>query len=117
MILQASKYITATLADARISALTQNVNWELAEQNAKPPFINFTVSDSGPGTKDRFGAVECEIRAFGNSITQSAEIIEVVREVAKEQGWKDRGATSGYTDTQAKEGFVQVNFNFNLKSE
>ncbi|HET8885234.1 MAG TPA: hypothetical protein VFM70_02670 [Salinimicrobium sp.] len=117
MILDASIHATSILEEAALgTAVEDKIFWELAEQTTQIPFVVFTVADSGPGTKNGLTEIEVNVRVFGSSITASATIAKQLRNAIDSNNtrWRDRGARSGYTNTDAKEGYIEITYNFKL---
>lgn len=113
---EAAEHCYAVLTEGTIAAtVTGGVFWELAEEDSDDPFVTYSLEDSGPVSKDRFAGYRVKVRIFAKTLTQASDILKTVRGSVKENtSWRDRGATSGYTDAQAKEAFIEVIYEFKL---
>lgn len=92
------------------------VFWELAEPGTLNPFITYSVS-SNLVTKSRLREYNTTLRIFDDSLTKAsmkAEVIEAYIENSEAAKWKFRGSTSGYTSSEAKTAFIEIQYNFKL---
>jgi len=114
----AATYIQTTIAgNATIATLlTQGLFWELAPEDVLYPFADFSINQAPGRTKDEGYGYTVDLRVFGENITASAFIADTIMLEMKtiKPTWKFINATSGYTDTDAKVGFVQITYQFNL---
>lgn len=112
----ASKTVVADLlADAPLQAeIAGKHYWELAPDNEKVPFLTFRITENPPRTKDGQRDYGLQVRCFEKTLTKAAILAELVETALVAANHKYRGGRSGYTDDEAQEGFVELNFNFNL---
>lgn len=114
----AATHIKTTIGDnVTISALlTHGLFWELAPEDIKYPFADFSITQAPGRTKDSGYNYTVDVRVFGDSITAGAFIADAIMLELKtaQPKWRFVNATSGYTDTDAKVGFVQLTYQFNL---
>jgi hypothetical protein len=117
MILEAAEHITQILNSPGITAeIGTNIFWELAEEKTKYPFLTFTVDSPGPASKSGLNEFNLQVRIFAVSLHEAARISGVIKNEIKNNPapWRDRGTRSGYTDADAKEGFIELTYNFKL---
>jgi hypothetical protein len=117
MILTAAQHITTVLQELEIqNVIEDRVYWELAEEDSIFPFVTFSITNIGPVSKDRFSEFEAKVRIFDKSLTAAATVSSVIRESVSNNysHWRDKGAVSGYTDTEAKEAYIEITYNFKL---
>jgi hypothetical protein len=114
--IEASRVVVADLlADAPLQAVINGGNfWELAPDNAKVPFVTFRIVERPRRTKDGREDYDLQVRCFDDTLTKAAELSGLAKTALKEANYRYLGGRSGYTDTEAQEGFVELNFNFNL---
>lgn len=112
----AATHINTVLSTAAIAAEVANVYWELAPEDTGWPFTVYSIQKTPGRTKDFGGEYSAEIRVFADSLTAGGEIALVIENTIKDQyrNWKFINATSGYTDTDARVGFIQLTYNFKL---
>jgi len=114
----AATYINTTIAgNATISAFIGNrLYWELAPADAQYPYADFSINQTPGRTKDSEFVFSVDIRVFDKTIKDSALILDAIINELKTTNprWRFVNATSGYTDTDAKVGYVQVTYQFNL---
>jgi hypothetical protein len=112
----AATHINTVLSTAAIAAQVSNVYWELAPEDTGWPFTVYSIQKTPGRTKDFGGEYITEIRVFADSLTTSGNIALVIENTIKDQykNWKFINATSGYTDTAAQIGYIQLNYNFKL---
>lgn len=96
-----------------VTALPGSMQWELAPENVQLPFGVFSLTKSPPVTKDLRGNYRVLIFVFAENLTDAAEISEVI-ETEVPKSWKLELIQSGYTATDAKEAYIELNFNFKL---
>jgi len=113
--IQAAKTIQDDLkADTALQAvLLGRSYWELAPDNYALPVITFTVIEDAAVSKDR-NAYRSVVRCFGETLTSAAQLAELAKTALKNAHHKYKGGQSGYTDTEKREGYVELNFNFNI---
>ncbi len=117
MIHQAAIHITSTLnaSAAIVAELGEDVYWELAEEDTTHPFLTFSIDNPGAVSKDRLNDYNVQIRIFSRSLSDAARISEIIiNELKAASSWRSRGSRSGYSDTSAKEGFIELTFNFKI---
>lgn len=114
----ASKTIrTDLMEDAALQAVVAGrCYWELAPDDYEMPLVNFSIIESPRATKDSGGQYEVQLRCFAENLTASAELAELVKDAlaTSETYYKYQGGRSGYTDSESREGFVELNFNFKV---
>lgn len=103
------------LADATLqTAIAGKHYWELAPKSTKVPFVTFRIQELKRGSKDMGGDYNLSVFCFDSNLTKAAELSELVRAALLNANHRFLSGESGYTDDEAKEGFIQLNFNFNL---
>ena len=114
--LDTAKHITTVLTHPAILAVvTGGVYWELADQEAEWPFVNFSFQGDKPISKEGKREYNVFVRIFAESLTQGATIAqEIHNNIKSNSNWYDRGNRSGYTDNEAKEAFIELTYNFKL---
>lgn len=106
-LLDASTDVQAVIADKFF--------WELAPKNEKLPFVTYRILENQPPSKDRTGAYDVKIYCFAKTLTASADLSELIKAAMQTQSnIYFRGAISGYNDSEAQEGFIELNFNFKI---
>ena len=113
--LAASQHITATVTgNATIMALlTEGFYWELGPEGTNVPFANYTLVETRPKSKDYEGEYRVSIFIWAETLTESATIADVMKNELQ-PNWKFESAQNGYTDTDAKEAYIEIVFTFNL---
>lgn len=102
-------------ADAALQAVVAGKHyWELAPKGAKVPFLNFRIRENKRPSKDLAGNYQLQVFCFDETLTAAAELSELVKTALVNANHRYQGGESGYTDDEAKEGYIQLNFNFNL---
>lgn len=86
--------------------------WEIAKKNQQGKFIVYRIIEETPPTKDRREFL-AKVYCFAPTLTEAADISELVKDAFEGRGHY-RGGTSGFTDEEKKEGFIEQNFNFKL---
>lgn len=111
----ASEYVNQVLmAYAPLQAVINGKHyWELAGKNEKGSFIVYRLVENIIPTKQSREFV-AKIYCFGTSLTEAAEVSELVKEAFDGKGYF-RGGTSGFTDDEKKEGFIELNINFKTR--
>lgn len=114
--LEASKKINADLAaDAPLQqVISDNHFWELADDNAKVPFVTFSIRENKRGSKDRRGNYDVTLRSFAKNLTEAAILSDLVRSAMEDKQYRYLNGESGYVDSEAREAYIELNFNFNL---
>jgi hypothetical protein len=116
--LKTAEHITTTLSDAAILALvTGGIYWELVEQDAVLPYAGFTFKGSKKITKDGIREYEVRFRVFSENLNSASTIAETVSErLDQTSRWKENPdfINMGYTDSEAKEAFIELTYNFKL---
>lgn len=115
--IQAAQHITEVLSLPGIATeVADKVFWELAEAGTDYAFINFSITDEGPISKNGVHQYNTQVRIYAKSLTEGSRIGGVVKDEIKESSynWKFRGMRSTYTDGEAKEAFIEINFEFKL---
>lgn len=106
------------MGNPAISALlTGDLYWELAPEDTEYPFGVYSITQEPGPTKDSPFGYTAELRLFGESITDAALIADtVMNELRQDAGnrWRFINADSGYTDTDAKTGFIRLTYSFKL---
>lgn len=111
--LEVSQHITTTLETPEIqAAVTGGIFWELADEDADYPFMNFSFKAAPPVTKEGIRDFEVNLRVFAKSLTSGATIAGVIQDALKSSRWRERGYRSGYTDNEAKEAFIELTYQF-----
>ncbi len=102
-------------ADTALQAVVNGKHyWELAPDDAKVPFITYSIRENVRATKDRRGNYDVVVRALGSTLTNAAGLADLAMTALRNQNYRYQGGTSGYVDSEAREGFIEMNFNFNL---
>lgn len=114
--IEASETVQADLlADAELQTVIEGKHyWELAPKNAKSPLITFRLSETPRRSKDGLEIYGLEVRCFDSTLTKAAQLADLTKAALIKAKHRYQGATSGYVDNEAQEGFVELNFNFNL---
>lgn len=103
------------MADANLQAVVQGDHfWELAKESQKTPFITFRLSENKRISKDTDGTYDLEVFCFGKTLMAAAELSDLAKIALENANHRYNGGVSGYTDDQAREGYIKLNFNFNL---
>ena len=92
------------------------VYWTLAEENTEPPFLVFKMEDLGPVSKgsQRMRYV-VDAYVYADDLTAAVRIGSEIRAIVKENFSSrvyDRGAKADYTDTEAKEAYMLIKYEF-----
>lgn len=114
---EAAEHVTEVLSEPAITAsVTGGIFWELAEEDSDFPLVTFSISDSGPATKNSFSQYQVKLRVFAERLSQAATITNTIRASVKagSNSWRDRGASSGYRDPEGKEAFIEITYEFKL---
>lgn len=113
--LEASKHITSTITTSPtiIAALSGGFYWELGAEDVKTPFATYTVVETPGRTKDSAGTYRVSIFVWAENLTTGAGIADTIKKEVPAD-WKFEMAQNGYTDTDAKEAYIEVVFNFKL---
>lgn len=117
MINQAAIHITQTLESipAILAYFGEDIFWELAEEKTVAPYLVFSIEMLGSASKDQFNDYNVQIRVFDVRLSDAALISEViVTGLAEGSRWRSKGIRSGYSDTSAKEGFIELTYNFKI---
>jgi hypothetical protein len=117
MIKQAAEHITAILkiCPGIIAELGEDIYWELAEEKTTHPFLTFTIQGNGGASKDSLNDYTIALRIFSKKLSDAARISEIlISELNTASNWRSKGSRSGYTDTSAKEGFIELTYNFKM---
>ncbi len=114
--IQVAKHITTTLSDpAILAAVTGGVYWELADQDAVVPFVNFSFKGSKKLTKDGIRDYQVTVRLFTKSLNEASTISETISErLDATSRWRESPDffKTGYTDPEAKEAFIELTYTF-----
>ena len=113
---QAARTINTDLnADADLQAVVQGKQyWEFAPDNTKTPLITYSIRENKRPTKDKGGNYDVKVRCFGKTLVEASTVSELVYKALIATNYRYRGGESGYTEIEPFEGFVELNFNFNL---
>lgn len=113
---EAAKHITEVLKLPNIATEIQGAFWELAEAGTQYPFVNFSINDEGPVSRDGARGYNTQLRIYAKSLTEGSRIGTVIQDEIKASGyqWKDRGGRSTYSDSEAKEAYIELTFEFKL---
>lgn len=115
MILDAVKHINAILELPAIAALVpEQPNWMLAEQNTKPPFVNFMLNNLGSASKSGLAQYRVSIIVTGNSLTQSATLADGIEQAIAEDenNLRFKGNEIQYNDSEAREASCVITYEF-----
>ncbi len=112
---EAAAYIGSLLtANAALQTLVSGAHyWELAPAKQALPFITFRIIENIPASKDRLGDYDVSFFCYHSSMTVAGNISAALKVAMAD--FKYRGGTSGYADTEGREGFIQLNFNFKIR--
>lgn len=88
--------------------------WELAPDKQTLPFITFRIIENTQATKDRTGDYDISVFCFDETLKGASDISNAVKIALEEFNY--RGGISGYQDSEAREGFIQLNFNFKIRN-
>lgn len=114
MITAAKVIKTDLLSDTALQAVIQQRHyWELAPDSYQLPLLTFSIIENPAVSKDRT-SYSVAVRCFANIMSEAASIAELVKTALKNTNYNYRGGKSGYTDTETREGYVELNFNFNI---
>lgn len=103
------------LADTALQAVISGAHyWELAPKEATLPLITFKLRENKRPAKDLGGNYDLQVFCFEKTLTAAAELSELVKTALINANHRYQGGESGYTDGEAQEGYIQLNFNFNL---
>ena len=111
----AAEHITEVLSLSNIyTEVGDKTFWELAEEGTKVPFVNFSITDQGPVSRDGIRQYNTAIRIYAANLTEGSRIGEVIRTAIdlSSYNWKDRGGRSSYSDTDGQEAFIELTFDF-----
>ena len=117
MIKKGAEQVNQVMSIAEIQAIDANiVNWDLAEENQSLPFVNYKLNVLERVTKDGIYQYAVDILVFGKTLTQSAEIADIIVNAIEDSNyrWKFRTADSGYNYTDGREALTTINFEFKL---
>jgi len=117
MIRKGAEHVNEVMNLSAIQSINANiVNWDLAEENQTLPFVNYKLSILQRTTKDGLANYNVQILAFGNSLTESAEIAdEIINAIDdSEYKWKFQNTDTGYNYTDGREALTEINFEFKL---
>ena len=89
--------------------------WELAPEKTVKPFITYNVIELKPASKDRLGDYQITINVWAKTLDAAANIAENIKLNAPANSFRYAGGRSGYVDQDAKESFIQLNFNLKIK--
>ncbi|MEO0573211.1 MAG: hypothetical protein AAF039_16005 [Bacteroidota bacterium] len=101
-----------------VDMLSGGLHWELAPETVERPFITFSLSENQKATKERSGDYDVQLFIWAINLTASGQVKELVEDAAlayNEVGFRYRGANTGYTTDEARDAFLQMNFNFKIK--
>lgn len=116
MILEAVKYINDILQLQSIAALVPSQpNWMLAEQNTKPPFVNFQLQNQGLASKSGIAQYSVSIIVTGKSLTESATLADGIENAiaeSDENRLRFRGNEIQYNDSEAREASCVITYEF-----
>lgn len=103
------------LANAALQTAIEGKHyWELAPDNTKAPFATYRITQNPAPSKDRPGDYDLEVWCWESNLTKAAQLAELVKTALENAHHRFRGALSGYTDDDKKEGFIKLMFNFKL---
>lgn len=116
--IKAVEHITEVLNLPNIVAqIDDRAFWTIAEPGTEKPLINFSVREESSASKNGIYDYNAELRIYGKTLTEVTTIAETVRDSIKESSykWKYRGMGPGeYTDQEANEAYIPINFEFKL---
>jgi hypothetical protein len=112
----AAEYIESVLAgNTALQAIINGKSfWELADEKTAFPFVTFSIRELKTATKDRAGEYEAQIFVWDDKLTDAADIGDLIK--SDPGDLKYRGGRSGYTDTDARGAFIELNFNLRLRT-
>lgn len=114
MINQAAIHITETLESIPevVAYFGEDIFWELAEEKTVAPFLVFHLDGLPAASKDHLNEYNLQLRIFDETLSKAGAISEtILTELRTASRWKAKGIKSGYTDTSAKEGFIELTYN------
>ena len=115
MIRAAAEHIVEVMNLAAIQALdAQIVRWDLAEENATPPLVNYKLNVLQRISKDGLYLYAVELYVYGTSLIQSADIADAIITAIYDSSynWKFRTADSGYNYTDGREALTTITYEF-----
>lgn len=114
MKLAAERTTTALLNSTALQALVNGKHyWEMAPDNTKGIYVAFRIAENIGLSKDRRN-YDVTHWCYADTLSEASDLSDLVRAACLADGQHFRGGESGYFDTDTKEGFIKLIFNFNL---
>lgn len=116
MIKASEKINTDLLADTDLqNRIAGNHYWEIAPDNFTGDLVVYRLTENKMATKDRAGDYDVRFLCIAKTITGAATLSNLVKTALQDKEYRFLGAESGYTDDEAREGFIQLNYNFKIR--
>ncbi len=97
--------------DALVADLVADkVNWGLAGENVRTPFVLFGIEETKGMSKDRRGFA-ANIRCFGKNMDEASDVYEAVKAVMQNAGHDFINGQGGISDDEYREAVMELNFN------
>ena len=113
----AAQHIYTTITNnANIMALlTNGFHWELAPEKTNTPFATYRVEEA-PFSKDGANTYTVNFYVWTTKLLAAANIADTIKTEIKNSDvkWRWVSASSGYTNFEAKEAFIELIFTFKL---
>lgn len=110
----AAQHITQVLTSVTSATdLDGKVFWEMADSEEKYPFLNYSVLDMGPATKSGYHTYQAQVRIYASSLTAGARLAQgIIIDIKENSSWRYRNGRSTYSDSDAKEAYIELTFEF-----
>lgn len=91
--------------------------WELAPENARPPFITYRINENIRATKDRTGDYSFSVWSWAKNINQAADLDALVQQALEgaTDNYHPSRANSGYVDDDVRSAYIERIFNVKIR--
>lgn len=115
----AAEHVKTVIADnvAITAQLTNGFYWELAPEATDVPFGTYRLEENPPTTKTYDGSYRVSVFVWHENLDNASDAADVIKAQVKNDtslNWRFISSRSGYTDTDAREAFIEIVFTFNL---